>query len=118
MYQLVDHKGKLVVVNDLSSCASQDEAIAALAQAEAYVRTRPPGSVLLLTDVSDLRYDVHGVEAMKNFSSAVTPHIKASCVVGISGVKSVIYRSILRVTGRKIPLFESRGGALDWLAAQ
>jgi hypothetical protein len=30
----------------------------------------------------------------------------------------VIYRAIVRVTGRKIPMFETRDQALDWLAEQ
>ncbi len=117
-YSFTEHKGKQIVVNDMTACASQDEAIALLAKTESFVKTQPPGSVRLLTDVGSIRYDVNGVEAMKNFSAAITPHIKASCVVGISGVKSVIYRSIIRITGRKIPLFEDQQQAKDWLAAQ
>ena len=117
-YQLIEHKGKQVVVNDLSASPTQEDAIATLEQTETFIKTRPPKSALLVTDVSNLRYDVHGVEAMKNFSAAVTPHLRASCVVGISGIKSVIYRSIIRITGRKIPMFEGRDQALDWLAGQ
>jgi hypothetical protein len=116
--RFIKHKGKDIVVVDVSQVANQDEGIAVLQKGEELIRTQPPGSVLLVTNVAIPRYDVHGVEAMKNFSAAITPHIKASCVVGISGVKSVIFRSITRLTGRNIHIFETMEQAADWLVAQ
>jgi len=117
-YSIIEHKGKHIVLNDLSTSKDTEEAIDTLNNTEAYIQAQPLSSVLLVTDISDMNYDLHGVEAMKNFSAAITPRIKASCVVGVTGIKGVIYRSVVRITGRNIMTIDTRENALDWLAAQ
>jgi hypothetical protein len=48
----------------------------------------------------------------------VGPHIRASAATGVSGIKRVVFQSLLRIIGREIKLFETAEEALDWLAQQ
>ena len=115
---MVQHKGKSIVFTDLSHLTSSDEQIALFPQAQALICAQPPHSALSLIDYTDIRYNIPGVEAQKAFSKAVTPFLKASAVVGVTGILLVVFRSILKLTGRKITTFETREAALDWLAEQ
>ena len=114
----ISHKGKDIIFTDLSQTASSAQQIDILNQAEKLISTQPPKSVLSLIDYTGARYDLTSVEAQKNFSAAVTPHMKASAVLGIGGLKQVILRSIVRITGRNIKTFDDNEAAKDWLAEQ
>ena len=115
---MVQHKGKSIVFTDLSNMTVSDEQVAVLQQAEALVLKQPPGSVRSLIDFTGVKYNIPGVEAQKHFSTAATPYIKVSAVVGITGMIRVIYRSIVRITGRDIKIFDDVETAKDWLAEQ
>ena len=112
------HQGKDILMVDLSQTKDQNEAIAILERGEQMIKTQAPKSVLLITNIGDIRYDVNGVEAMKNFSNSITPYVRASTVVGVSGIKRVILRTITRLTGRNIMPFDDIEKARDWLAKQ
>jgi hypothetical protein len=59
--------------------------------------------VLTLTDVTDTKNK---------------PHVIAGAVAGVTGLKKVIYNTIVAVTGRKMATFDTIGQARDWLAGQ
>ena len=72
-------------------------------------------SVLLLTNVTNTHYDVVAIEHLKDFSKSITPYVKASCAVGVSGIKKVIVLSLNRISGRNIHLADNVEQAKDWL---
>ncbi|HBE72712.1 MAG TPA: hypothetical protein DDW31_01185 [candidate division Zixibacteria bacterium] len=112
------HKGRDILIVDVASGKDQAEGIAILERGEQVIKAQAPKSVLLVTNVGELRYDVNGVEAMKNYSNAITPYVRASTVLGVGGIKRVILRTITRLTGRNIMPFDDMERAKDWLAAQ
>jgi nicotinic acid phosphoribosyltransferase len=114
----IDHKGKRIVFTDLSRMAVSEEQIAVLKQAMDLICAQPPASVLSLIDYTGLKYNIPAVEMQKTFSTAVSPHMKASAAVGITGMMQVIYRSIVRITRRNIKTFDDIETAKDWLASQ
>jgi hypothetical protein len=116
--QFITHKGVSILKVDLSHTASIDENIDVLERAMATVGTRPPKSVLLLTDVTKAHFNPRGVEEMKKYSKFNTPYVKASAVLGVVGLYRVIYEAIVKLTGRDIVCFDTEEQALDWLAAQ
>jgi hypothetical protein len=81
--------------------------IAAFRPAQKLAMMKPLKSVKLLTDVTDAHYGNKGVSVMKEFSKSVTPHIKASALVGVTGVKWIIVQSLIKLTGRDIKLFDN-----------
>jgi hypothetical protein len=114
----IQHRDREIIILDLKDVTSIEISLAAVNAAEALIKTKPPASVLLITDVSDTHYDLNGVEALKNFSHAITPFVKASAAVGITGMKGIIIRSLTRLTGRTIHTFDDIEQAKDWLVSQ
>jgi len=112
------HQGKDILMVDVAAAKDQNEGIAILERGEQMIKTQAPKSVLLVTSIGELRYDVNGVEAMKNYSNAITPYVRASTVIGVGGIKRVILRTITRLTGRNIMPFDDLDKAKDWLIKQ
>jgi hypothetical protein len=116
--EFITHKQSRVLLLDVSYSASVEENISAFTEAQRVILQQPPKSVLLLTDVTQAHYTQQAVDAMKEFSKTVTPHIKASAAVGVSGIKKIVLQSLSRLSGRDIRMFDDRTQALDWLVQQ
>ena len=116
--QFITYKGVNILKVDLSHSKTVEENVAALDKAKATIGTRPPKSVLILTDVTKAYFNPRGVEEMKRFSTFNTPYVKASAVLGVVGIYRFIYEVIVKLTGRDIVCFDTEEEALDWLVAQ
>ncbi|MDO9391860.1 MAG: hypothetical protein Q7U71_08825 [bacterium] len=114
----IEHKGARILSLDVSHSHSAEENIEAFQQAQALILQQPPKSVRLLSDVTKAHYTTQAVDAMKQFSKTVTPHILASAAVGVSGIKRIVLQSLIKLSGRHIEMFGDREKALDWLAGQ
>jgi len=114
----LEHNRVQILLLDVSYSHSAEENIEAFHQAQALILQQPPKSVRLLSDVTKAHYTTQAVDAMKEFSKTVTPHILASAAVGVSGIKRVVLQSLIKLSGRHIEMFSEREKALDWLVEQ
>jgi len=115
--QFITHKGKKILYFDLSSCKIA-EISAVVAEATRTVASQPPGSVLALTNVTDTELSKDSSAAIKDFTAHNKPFIKASAVIGVEGLRKVIYNAAMAFSGRQISAFATIEQAKDWLAAQ
>ncbi len=111
----VKHGNATILKVDLSHLANVEDSIAVVHEARTLITKQPPHSVRLLTDVSDTAFNPRAVDELKQFSSAVTPFVKASAAIGVSGLRRVIFDALIRLIGRDIASFDSESEALDWL---
>ena len=113
----VSHKGKRVFLIDFSR--SDITAInATIAQAKPLITSEPQLSILCLVDTTDSKFDIEISKTLQNFSEHNKPYIKMTALVGVEGLQKVIYYGVLMFTKRtNLMLKNSRGEALDWLAA-
>jgi hypothetical protein len=116
--KFVRHNGVTLLKVDLSHPTSIDESLAAIKQAKAIIGTHPPKSLLILTDVTGTTFNAKAVEEMKHYSAFNTPYVRASAVVGISRLASIIYDAVVKVIGRSVMSFDTEVEASDWLAKQ
>ena len=114
----IEHGGKKIFFLDIHGSRNVEESIQTGDQAKAIIFAQAPKSVLLLTDVTATHYSQQAFDYMKQFSVDVTPYVKASAMLGIDGVKRIVYRFMIKLSGRNIRLFDSVGAAKDWLAGQ
>jgi len=114
----IAHKGATILKVDLSHSATIEENVEVLNRARQIIATRPPRSVLLLTDVTKAFFNARGVAEIKNWSNSNTPYVKASAVLGIVGIYRVVYEAVVKLTGREIVCFDTEEAALDWLASR
>ena len=77
----------------------------------------PGRSVLTLTNITGAHYDREVTEALKGFTRHNKPYVIAGAVVGVEGLKRVVFQAVTTVTGRtNLKLFGDEASAKDWLA--
>ena len=105
---------KSIFFIDFRGCQAA-EALATIADARQKIARCQPGSVLTLTDVTDGAYDDHVTEALKELARSNRPFVKASAVVGVTGLRKVIFNMITLFSKRQMSLFSDLDSARKWL---
>ena len=98
---VITYKGKRIVFNDFAD-ATTEEIIATIKQAEELIRTKPPESVYIITDTSGKSmYNKETAAAFKEFVAGNKPYVKMSVVIGLDGIKKVLYDAVILFSKRK-----------------
>lgn len=115
--KFIEYKGKRILHLDFTH-ARADEVIQIIGKAKGVISAQPERSILTLTDVTDIQFNSAAADAMKQFAHHNKPYVSAAAVVGVTGLKQIIYNAVVRFTGRNLVAFDSSSQAKDWLAAQ
>jgi len=111
------HKGKKFLYVDMSNCDIK-EFLSTIPKAKELVKKQPEKSVLVFTDVTDAHYNSEVTDALKDYTKSNKPYVIASAVLGVNGLKQVIFNGIMRFTGRRLVMFDTKDQALNWLIEQ
>jgi hypothetical protein len=112
--RFLNHQEKEVLLLDFSN-TDTEEVMKIIAHARDLIGTRPAQSLLTLTDVTNARFNEQVGQGMKEFALYNKPYVKAAAVVGITGLKRIIFGAVMVFTQRKLEPFDSREEALQWL---
>lgn len=116
--RFTEHAGARILYFDFRDVDKPETLLPLIEDAKALVRREAPKSVLTLTNVAGLRFSGETVAAFKAMVEHNRPYIRASAVVGLSGLHRVIYVAVQRLAGRQIPTFEDEESARAWLVTQ
>lgn len=114
--RFIQHGGKDILLVDFSDCKA-DEAYFIIDKAKALISTKPHQSLLTLTDVTNFRFNEKVSDLMKEYAAHNKPFVKAAAVVGIVGLKKIIYQGVMMFSQRKLHAFDTVDEAKTWLAA-
>jgi hypothetical protein len=115
---IVEAGGRRILCLDFSDIADHDEAMVAIAQAKAAVADAAPASLYSITDVSDSTTDRTVLRELMQLAIHNEAYVRAGAVVGVSLRQKKDYQDIARVSGRRLPLFDTHDDALAWLLEQ
>ena len=112
--RFIEHQGKRVLFINYSHC---DVAMLKAVAEEGHrvIARERPNSVLTLNDVTGTTFDKESVAVLQAKVAANAPYVRRAAVIGINGLQRLIYEGVQAFTRRRIPLFESRQEALNWL---
>lgn len=114
----ITHNNKQILYLDVTNSPDVETSMAQFDEAKRVCQMQPEKSVLLLTDVTGAHYNTEATNHMKEFSAAITPYVRASAAVGVTGIMRIIVRSLIRISGRDIRIFDTIDEAKDWLVEQ
>jgi hypothetical protein len=86
--------------------------------AKEVIRQYSSKSALLITDVTDTKFDAGISSIIKEYAQHNTPYVKASALVGVAGMQKVILSAVKRLTGRDYYLANTMDEAIEWLIKQ
>lgn len=82
------------------------------------VASAGPHSLLIATNVTNSAFDADVSRIMASCARHNAPYIKASAVVGVCGIQTVVLTSIRQQTGREFHLARTMAEAVAWLSVQ
>jgi hypothetical protein len=83
------------------------------------IEKEPPNSLLCICDVTDGKTNTEMMQALKEFAKYIDPYMKIIVILGIGGLKTILFNSVVMFTqSKKLFLKKSKEEALDWLAEQ
>lgn len=116
--RFIQHGGHRILLIDFSGLQAADDILREMDVARDIIRSSPPNSVRVLSDVRGARYSPPVMDAMKEFTAGNKPYVRHSAVAGMERVHRVLYRAVLLFSRRSIEIFDTTDQALDWLARQ
>ena len=117
-YEWIQYKNKRILYMNI--IAREKEVLREkIATIEPIVEKEPHKSILCISDVTGGVANAEITQMLKNFTKHNEPYIKMTAVIGVEGIKNIIFRGVLMFTGRKnLVLKNSKQEALDWLVEQ
>ncbi len=112
------YNGKRILIEDFTHLKPGPEFTNRIEFARNLIASQPQNSVLAVFDATGVMFNSEILNAMKEFTKANTPYIKASCVVGVSGMLQVGMTAVSKFSGRNFVSFQTREQALEWLCNQ
>jgi hypothetical protein len=114
--RFIEQGGRRILHLDLAH-ASPGQKAEAMRQAAAVIAAEPPGSVLLLIDVTGAGMSDDVEDAVREFGDRTAPHVRARALVGATGLKRLLYARLQAARGGQA-LFDDLEVARDWLLRQ
>jgi len=115
--KFIQHKEKEILHIDLSQ-SELEEIVPILTEAKKLIAQRDHKSVLTLTNVTDTRYTPVLDRMMKEFAIHNKPYVAAGAVVGVAGIRKVVFESVIQFSGRALHLSDNEESAKEWLIQQ
>jgi len=112
--RFIQHDGKKILHLDFSRSKAED-VLATISAAKRAIGMQPEKSLLTLTDVTDARFNDAVAQEMKDFTAHNRPFVRAAAVVGVTGLKRIIFEAVIAFSGRKLSTFDSIEKAKQWL---
>ncbi len=113
--KFIKHEEKDILFLDFSNTRT-DEVLKIIEDAKRVISTKPENSLLTLTDVTNARFNEEVGDGMKQFSAHNKPYVKAAAVVGITGLKKIIFGAVMAFSKRNLESFDDAEQAKRWLA--
>ena len=116
----INYRGKTIFCLSVAGLQlrEKEELAQLLRKAKEEIRKHPPKSLLVITDVTNTGYDSEVAALFKEYAAHNTPYVKASVVVGATGIQKVILAAIRTFTSRNIHLAPTVDEAKEWLVGQ
>jgi hypothetical protein len=115
--KMIDHKGRKIFFIDFSNLQSIDEIGLVAQEIRKYVHVQPTHSVYSLTTIEGMHFNNSIKDVFTELANSNKPYVKAAAIVGVSGMKQILYNGIMKLSGREVKVFSSIELAKDWLAS-
>ncbi len=120
MIEMMNYKDREICYLDASNMTTKEiqNIETDMNKAMKIVASKPPKSALMITNVTNVMFNTQMAELFKNYANHNTPYVKASALVGITGIQKVVLSTVKRLTNRDYQLFDSLEEAKEWIIKQ
>jgi len=112
----IRHKDKAIFFADYSNFTGKYDLLKAeIDYVTGVVAGQPENSVPILVDVRETPGTPENVDLLKASAVTCRPHVPKTAVVGVTGYRRMIMRTISKLSGLPLMAFDTIDEAKDWL---
>jgi hypothetical protein len=115
--KIIDYNGKKIFFIDFSDLQFIDQVKAVAEEIKKYVPQQPPNSIYSLTTIEGMHFNNSIKEVFTELAKLNKPYVKAGAIVGVDGLKQILFNGIMKLSGRDMKSFSSMELAKEWLAS-
>jgi hypothetical protein len=116
--RIIEYKHIQIVCIDFSNVKKAEDIYAIIDIASAFIRKYPVKSLYTLTNLSGMHFNNDIFNRFTAYVKGNNPYVKASAVVGMTGMMQIFYNSFTRLTGRDVKALSSEIEAKEFLAGK
>jgi hypothetical protein len=117
--QFIDHNGKQILLMDFSGVRSSAEITQTVEEIKKIVAQQQSRSLLGMVDFTGVPTNRESIKIIKGMAAHNRPYMRFIALVGLGFPRSVAFRVMLLLTGRKNhKVFGKREKAMDWLGGK
>ena len=116
--QFLEQDGKQILLLDATNMPPGDKFKQFIDDAKHVIHMQQKNSMRTLFDATNAYFDKETVDILKDFTASNRPYVKASAVVGITGLKKMMLELVSKFSNRTFKQCETREEAVAWLVKQ
>ncbi len=113
--QFISREGIPILYVDFSNMKTKEEVLDLISLAKKSISIRPPKSIFTLTNLSNMYFNTEVYTAISDYARMNEPYVKASAVVGLSGLMMIFYNGFLKLSKRDVRAFSTEEEAVNYL---
>ena len=114
--QFINRFDKQILLMDFTNARTTAEIIQTVEEIKKTVALQQPKSLIALLDITGTIIDKERINIIQSMAAHNRPYIRYIALVGLGFFRSVAFRVMLRLSGRKNHgVFATREKALEWL---
>lgn len=110
----LEHKGKKVLYVDYSGLKA-NSITEVLDEVKRITNKEPRGSLFMLCNFESMQFNSTTISQFKSFTTEFMEYNKAVALIGIKGLQKIAYEAVSKIIKTKMPIFNTKEEALDWL---
>jgi len=116
--QVIQHQGKNIFYMDFSGLRNNEEIAQVIQESKLFIRSQLPKSVYGLANIENMHFNNDIKDLFSDFVKGNKEFMRASAVVGVTGLKQIVFNGLMKVTGREVKSFDNINVAKDWLISK
>lgn len=116
--ETISYKGKNILYLNFSGLKKLDDIQPLINEVKGHMIKQPLKSQYALTNIEEMHFDKDIRDAFTDLVKHNKPYMLSSAIVGVTGMKQIVFNAIMKITGRDIKSFNTVEEAKEWLAAK
>ena len=110
----IEHKGKPILVNDLKGLTDKEIA-EQMIKYEKVILDMKETHIHVLSDITNATFGPSSMSELKRIAISTKPFVSKYAIVGITGIKSVLFNAVRQFAKKNLDSFKTIEEAKDWL---
>ncbi len=114
--RFISHQGVDIYYIDFSDLKTVEEIDGVMIESKTFIRAQAMKSMFNLANIQNMHFNGKIKDLFVEFISGNADHVYQSAIVGVDGIRRIVFNAVLRLTGRDVRCHDSVEAALNWLA--